>query len=65
MNPVCKVWIVIWQNIINISEGEIKGLNLFNSFVFDKSLYKHCLIGINGNIQKEMDTVCSHGDGDD
>jgi len=51
-------------NIINILESEIKGFRFYSSFVFDKFLYKLCLIGVT-KIDKESGTVCSHEDVDD
>jgi hypothetical protein len=30
-------------------------------FVFDRSLYKFCLIGVKGKIGKEKGKVCSYG----
>ena len=57
-NPISKVWII---DIINIFESEIKGIRFYSSFVFDKLLYKLCLIGAK-QIDKDSGTVCSHGD---
>jgi hypothetical protein len=35
------------------------------SFVFNRFLYKHCLIGVEENVDKESGTTGSRGDADD
>jgi hypothetical protein len=42
-----------WQNIINIPDFKIEEYTLFDSFVFDETVYKLCFKGAK-NIDKEL-----------